>query len=51
VRHLALVRAINEAWGVVALLTLAALMTLPFARAPSRAGNAVPEVFELDAVV
>jgi DHA2 family multidrug resistance protein len=32
VQHLALVRAINEAWGVIALLTLAALLTVPLAR-------------------
>ncbi|CAN5465048.1 MDR family MFS transporter [soil metagenome] len=32
VQHLALVHAINEAWGMIALLTLAALLTIPLAR-------------------
>ncbi|CAN5221985.1 MDR family MFS transporter [soil metagenome] len=32
VEHLALVRAINEAWAMIALLTLAALLTVPLAR-------------------
>ena len=32
IHHLALVRAINEAWALVALLTLGALLTVPFAR-------------------
>lgn len=36
VQHLALVRAINEAWALIALLTLAALLTVPLAR---RAAN------------
>jgi DHA2 family multidrug resistance protein len=32
VQHLALVQAINEAWGLIALLTLAVLLTVPLAR-------------------
>ncbi len=36
IRHLALVRAINEAWALIALLTLAALMAVPFARGQPR---------------
>lgn len=37
VERLALVQAINEAWALVALLTLAALLTVPFARAQTLA--------------
>ncbi|MBU4435365.1 MAG: MFS transporter, partial [Alphaproteobacteria bacterium] len=37
VQHLALVRAINEAWALIALLTLAALLTVPLARRVARA--------------
>ena len=36
VAHLSLVRAINEAWGLVALLTVAAMLSIPFARADQR---------------
>jgi DHA2 family multidrug resistance protein len=50
VRHLALTRAINEAWGVVAILTLAALLTLPFARATRPEPKTGPNAFELDAM-
>ena len=32
IQHLALTRAINEAWALVAVLTVAALATIPFAR-------------------
>ncbi|HEY5289680.1 MAG TPA: DHA2 family efflux MFS transporter permease subunit [Caulobacteraceae bacterium] len=38
IQHLALVRAINEAWAVVAAITLAAVLTVPFARRDRNAG-------------
>jgi DHA2 family multidrug resistance protein len=42
IQHLALVRAINEAWMMIALLTLAALLTTPFARPDRSRGSAGP---------
>ncbi len=39
IEGLALVQAINEAWALIACLTVAALLTLPFARSTPRVGS------------
>jgi DHA2 family multidrug resistance protein len=41
IQHLAMTRAINEAWAMIAVLTLAVLLALPFARS-GRIGHGPP---------